>query len=341
MGYTHYFYTKLELNKDDFKKVVADFIKMLKPLQHLGSLIANGHGEGLPIINDSEIIFNGIRNCGHQDRELGITWPSDNAKGISRLDMQHRRGNDSKMDIDGQWYAGLKLSTRSCDGNCSHETFALELKPEIPEYRKEESEREELTFNFCKTAYKPYDLAVNVALIIADHHLKDQIFVNSDGEISQWQDAIDLCDHFLGYGKDFGFKEKPKVKPKELTIQTTQDNKIKLGDVFYSSWGYDQTNIDYYKVVSISASGKTCKIVPINSKKLEDVGFMAERVVPNLDSIKYDRQWNEDRTYKDVRKEYRAIIKLDKANKIWLRCGQTYGGYLRVYDGPNTATHYA
>ena len=30
---------------------------------------------------------------------------------------------------------------------------------------------------------------------------------------------------------------------------------VKIGDIFYSSWGYDQTNIDYYMVTKII--GKT------------------------------------------------------------------------------------
>lgn len=34
---------------------------------------------------------------------------------------------------------------------------------------------------------------------------------------------------------------------------------IKTGDYFYTSWGYDQTNIDYLVVVAMSATGKTAK----------------------------------------------------------------------------------
>jgi len=40
---------------------------------------------------------------------------------------------------------------------------------------------------------------------------------------------------------------------------------VKIGDIFYSSWGYDQTNIDYYMVTKLI--GKTMiEIVPIESK---------------------------------------------------------------------------
>ena len=34
---------------------------------------------------------------------------------------------------------------------------------------------------------------------------------------------------------------------------------VRIGDYFESSWGYDQTNIDYLVVVSLSPSRKTAK----------------------------------------------------------------------------------
>jgi len=36
---------------------------------------------------------------------------------------------------------------------------------------------------------------------------------------------------------------------------------VKVGDVFRSSWGYDQTNIDYYEVIAVT--GKTATICEI------------------------------------------------------------------------------
>jgi hypothetical protein len=38
---------------------------------------------------------------------------------------------------------------------------------------------------------------------------------------------------------------------------------VKVGDVFLSSWGYDQTNIDYYEVISVS--GKSATICAIGA----------------------------------------------------------------------------
>ena len=36
-------------------------------------------------------------------------------------------------------------------------------------------------------------------------------------------------------------------------------NDLKRGDLFVTSWGYDQTNYDYICIMSISASGKTAQ----------------------------------------------------------------------------------
>ena len=43
------------------------------------------------------------------------------------------------------------------------------------------------------------------------------------------------------------------------------NSKIKEGDIFYSSWGYDQTNIDYYKVTKLIGKASV-ELVPIESR---------------------------------------------------------------------------
>jgi hypothetical protein len=49
-----------------------------------------------------------------------------------------------------------------------------------------------------------------------------------------------------------------------------QDDCAKVGDVFHSSWGYDQTNTEYYKIVEISKSGKTCRVVQVAAVSIGD-----------------------------------------------------------------------
>jgi len=48
---------------------------------------------------------------------------------------------------------------------------------------------------------------------------------------------------------------------------------VQVGDVFTYSWGYDQTNIDFYAVVGVSASGKTLKVQKCEGFVLSDNGF--------------------------------------------------------------------
>jgi len=243
MGYTHYFDAEPHLDPDRFKNVVLDFKKMLPVFQKLGIQLC--HWDGDPEIKlevtNKVIAFNGNAKCGHEQRNLGITWPSDNANGVdfayeqgaevpcktvvtmlnklgykdsnivqngkipsSEPDgKESLRANDS--DVSGSWFAGLQLKTRTCGGDCSHESFVLNKDFVPEEWQKPKANGK--YFQFCKTAYKPYDLAVNCALIIAKHHLGDQIEVRSDGTLKQWSDSMQLCQNVSGYGNDFRFDE--------------------------------------------------------------------------------------------------------------------------------------
>ncbi len=55
---------------------------------------------------------------------------------------------------------------------------------------------------------------------------------------------------------------------------------VKAGDVFVCSWGYDQTNIDFYEVVSVSSTGKTGEVVAIG-QNVDYAGSGSDRVTPN------------------------------------------------------------
>jgi hypothetical protein len=60
---------------------------------------------------------------------------------------------------------------------------------------------------------------------------------------------------------------------------TTAD--IEIGTIFNSSWGYDQTNICYYKVIAKSA--KFLTIRAIGQHHIEQVHYLGETVMPNPD----------------------------------------------------------
>jgi len=48
---------------------------------------------------------------------------------------------------------------------------------------------------------------------------------------------------------------------------------ISKGDLFYTSWGYDQTNYDYIMVLKISKTGKTCKCQRARHQFLGNDGY--------------------------------------------------------------------
>ena len=54
---------------------------------------------------------------------------------------------------------------------------------------------------------------------------------------------------------------------------------VAVGDVFRCSWGYDQTNIDYYEVIAVT--GKTATICEIGCLS-ETTGFLQGNSVPQL-----------------------------------------------------------
>lgn len=71
--------------------------------------------------------------------------------------------------------------------------------------------------------------------------------------------------------------------------EENKDDFVKVGDLFYSSWGYDQTNVEFFKIVEISKTGKTCKVVevaaePIGNKE-ENNRNMCDTVIPNPDQV--------------------------------------------------------
>jgi len=52
-------------------------------------------------------------------------------------------------------------------------------------------------FEFCKTARKPYDLAVCALLLLAHHHAPGAWKIRSDGGPAEWARALQLAQHII------------------------------------------------------------------------------------------------------------------------------------------------
>lgn len=59
---------------------------------------------------------------------------------------------------------------------------------------------------------------------------------------------------------------------------------IQVGDVFYNSWGYEQTNIDFYQVVELRGT-KQIVVREIRHKKTKDCDFCSCMVSPIKDDF--------------------------------------------------------
>jgi hypothetical protein len=68
-----------------------------------------------------------------------------------------------------------------------------------------------------------------------------------------------------------------KAERKAKAAEASANHGVKIGDVFRSSWGYDQTNVDYYQVVAVGNKTATfCKIAQLS----ESDGFLQGNCVP-------------------------------------------------------------
>lgn len=77
-------------------------------------------------------------------------------------------------------------------------------------------------------------------------------------------------------------QRKQEQKQMEEQERKNFSNPYKVGDLLYSSWGYDQTNIDFYKVLAVS--DKSIKIVQVADKIVGTSG-QDDLVVPTDKAI--------------------------------------------------------
>ena len=145
--------------------------------------------------------------------------------------------------------------------------------------------------------------------IVKEYHSKDN-------KESAWLSQVDGCYHFLAYKtarktkpcenvgtRNTKFNEavedkynkfvKYAVKDYEERIKHQEQNKkdhkelleqIKIGSIFSYSWGYDQTNYDFFQVIDLKGKS-TLVLRKINVEKGPEDGFMTALVSPVKDDF--------------------------------------------------------
>ena len=104
---------------------------------------------------------------------------------------------------------------------------------------------------------------------------------------------------------------------------------LKVGDYLYESWGYDQTNIDFYKVTELVGKSSV-KIIPVKGTFVEDTDY---KVAPTDEVADYDvllKFKPKDEEYpRGWKPEDGPIMK--RAKDGWVRLSSGYSASL--YDG--------
>lgn len=83
----------------------------------------------------------------------------------------------------------------------------------------------------------------------------------------------------LNYIENIKTSQKDKLERMAKRKQAIQNakNNVKIGDIFKASWGYDQTNIDFYQVVKVKGSMVDIREL---AQKREYTGYLSGDCVP-------------------------------------------------------------
>jgi len=106
--------------------------------------------------------------------------------------------------------------------NDAHETFVIHKNGPKPNSYHAKSNK---GFDFTKTAGKPYDAFVTAMLIWLETNFPKHITVRSDGEISDWQEGMDLAI------QTFGIEGKMDY-PKVMRFSAQWKDEILFGDKY-------------------------------------------------------------------------------------------------------------
>jgi len=79
------------------------------------------------------------------------------------------------------------------------------------------------------------------------------------------------------------YEEKEKYKKEKNIRKGVLFDKIKIGDVFYTSWGYDQTNVEMYQVIEKKGTSKL--LVREIETDVRDVYFDSGRAFPVINKF--------------------------------------------------------
>jgi len=102
----------------------------------------------------------------------------------------------------------------------SHETFWLPATlKEILDIEYVQKDDDGFVFSCTKTAYKPYDTVVTACLTILKNSLGKDIKVESDGEVRDFNEGLELAQQYCHVELDHPLQE---MEPKQLELNSVR-----------------------------------------------------------------------------------------------------------------------
>ena len=87
---------------------------------------------------------------------------------------------------------------------------------------------------------------------------------------------LDEANKKSGYNKQQSAKTEPKKRQAKSKSEKVNKFGVKVGDVFHMSWGYDQTNNDFFQVIAlVGESSVRIREVDLDFTS-SGIGFMSE-----------------------------------------------------------------
>lgn len=75
-----------------------------------------------------------------------------------------------------------------------------------------------------------------------------------------------------------------KKQTKTRRSLSNQPSTLKVGDILYTSWGYEQTNVEFFQVVKTSGI-RTVELMRINSQQVDSLSDYTDKLMPIKDSF--------------------------------------------------------
>lgn len=119
-------------------------------------------------------------------------------------------------------------------------------------------------------------------LIQLSHHKKPRaLYGDSEQQVNQ---RLDLYIENEQKIQEENAKTRAQKRAERSLKNAEAATLVKPGSIFYTSWGYEQTNIDFYQVVAVH--GKLAEIRPIAGKSIEENGHhQSGRTVADKDNF--------------------------------------------------------